>query len=89
MSGMTATRGPKIAAWNQIIRACQDVISLFIFGRVFERHPELKLVCVEADAGWAPHFMYRMDHVYKRHRTWMGFEEMAKLPSEVFKRTSI
>jgi len=51
---------------------------------VFERNPELKLVCVEADAGWAPHFAYRMDHGYKRHRFWMKVPDMAKLPSEYF-----
>jgi predicted TIM-barrel fold metal-dependent hydrolase len=44
----------------------------------------LKLVCVEADAGWAPHFAYRMDHGYKRHRFWMKMGDMTKLPSEFF-----
>jgi hypothetical protein len=38
------------------------------------------MVCVEADAGWAPHFAYRMDHGYKRHRFWMKMGDMAKLP---------
>jgi hypothetical protein len=28
-------------------------------------------VCVEADAGWVPHYLYRMDHAYKRHRNWL------------------
>ena len=51
---------------------------------MFERHPNLKLVCVEADAGWAPHYMYRMDHAYKRHRYWLKGEAMEKLPSEYF-----
>lgn len=77
-------RGPRINSFQAIIRGCQDIIGTFIFGRVFERHPELKLVCVEADAGWAPHFMYRMDHAYKRHRYWMKCEEMRRLPSEYF-----
>ena len=57
---------------------------MFIYARIFERHPKLKLVSVESDAGWAPHYMYRMDHAYKRHRAWMKCEEMAKLPSEYF-----
>jgi predicted TIM-barrel fold metal-dependent hydrolase len=83
--GARMHRGPRIAAWQAVIRGCQDIIGMFIFGRVFERHPKLKLVCVEADAGWAPHFMYRMDHVYKRHRAWLKCDEMAKLPSEYFR----
>jgi uncharacterized protein len=83
--GSKMHRGPRIAAWQAVIRGCQDIIGMFIFGRVFERHPDLKLVCVEADAGWAPHFMYRMDHVYKRHRAWLKCDEMKKLPSEYFR----
>ena len=56
-----------------------------VFGGVFERHPKLKIVCVEADAGWVPHYMYRMDHAYKRHRYWLPpGSELSKLPSEYF-----
>jgi hypothetical protein len=33
--------------------------------------PRLRVVCVEADAGWVPHYMYRMDHAYDRHRYWL------------------
>ena len=62
---------------------------MLVFGGVFERHPELKVVCVEADAGWVPHFMYRMDHAYKRHRNWLPRgQSCRKLPSEYFPRTS-
>lgn len=77
-------RGPRINAFQTIIRGNQDIIGTFIYGGVFERHPALRLVCVEADAGWAPHFMYRMDHAYKRHRFWMRCDELERLPSEYF-----
>jgi predicted TIM-barrel fold metal-dependent hydrolase len=80
----TGERGPAITMWNGVIRAVQDVIGMFIFGGVFERHPKLKLVCVEGDAGWVPHFTYRMDHIYNRHRFWMKCPEMSRLPSEQF-----
>jgi predicted TIM-barrel fold metal-dependent hydrolase len=54
-----------------------------IYGGVFQRHPDLKVVCVEADAGWVPHYMYRMDHAWKRHRNWMApGVELQRLPSE-------
>jgi predicted TIM-barrel fold metal-dependent hydrolase len=78
-------RGPGVARTFGIVRNCQDILSMFIFGRIFERHPDLKLVCVEADAGWAPHYMYRMDHYYRRHRHWNGYADLPKLPSEYFK----
>ena len=56
-----------------------------MFGGVFERHPRLRLVCVEADAGWVPHFMYRMDHAYERHRYWLPAGALTKMPSEYFR----
>ena len=55
-----------------------------IFSGVFDRHPGLKVVCVEADAGWVPHYMYRMDHAYKRHRYWMKAPPLERMPSEYF-----
>jgi predicted TIM-barrel fold metal-dependent hydrolase len=79
------TRGPKLNAFMRIIRGCQDIIGTFVLGGVFERHPRLKLVCVEADAGWAPHFMYRMDHAYDRHRYWLPAGTLRRQPSEYFR----
>jgi predicted TIM-barrel fold metal-dependent hydrolase len=67
---------------HTLIRANQDVISTFIWGGVFERFPKLKLVCAEADAGWVPHFGYRLDHFYHRHRHHQGVDDMSRLPSE-------
>jgi len=78
-------RGPKMNGFLAIIRGCQDIMGTLILGGVFERHPQLKVVCVEADAGWVPHYMYRMDHAYKRHRNWLpAGQELSKLPSEYF-----
>jgi len=79
------TRGPKMAGFLSIVRGCQDVMAMLVMGGVFERHPRLRIVCAEADAGWVPHFMYRMDHAYKRHRYWLpAGQELSKLPSEYF-----
>jgi predicted TIM-barrel fold metal-dependent hydrolase len=79
-------RGPKLNRFLSIIRGCQDIIGTFILGGVFERHPQLKLVCVEADAGWVPHYMYRMDHGYDRHRYWLKPGQLlSKKPSEYFR----
>ena len=78
-------RGPKLNGFMSIIRANQDVMGTMVFGGVFERHPDLRIVCVEADAGWVPHYMYRMDHAYKRHRHWLTGTELTRLPSEYFR----
>jgi len=79
------TRGPAITGFLSIVRGCQDVMAMLVFGGVFERHPDLKVVCVEADAGWVPHFMYRMDHAFNRHRYWLKpGADLQRLPSEYF-----
>jgi len=80
--GQQRHRGPKMGGFLSIIRGNQDVIAMFVLGGVFERVPELKITCTEADAGWIPHFMYRMDHAFKRHGRWMEHGEMSRLPSE-------
>jgi len=78
-------RGPRINSFLSIIRGNQDIMGTLIFGGVFERYPALKVACVEADAGWVPHYMYRMDHAYKRHRNWLApGVKLSKLPSEFF-----
>jgi predicted TIM-barrel fold metal-dependent hydrolase len=71
-----------------IIRANQDIIGMFIWGGIFERFPKLKLVCAEGDAGWAPHFMYRLDHFWHRHRfydedAWIS--SLPRTPSDYFR----
>ena len=83
---LTHHRGPRINSFMSIIRGCQDIMGMFVFAGIFERVPGLKVVCVEADAGWAPHVMYRMDHAYDRHRHWMKGRELAKPPSAYFRQ---
>jgi len=84
MPGAPQVRGPKLNSFMSIVRGNQDIIGTLIFGAVFERHPELRVVCVEADAGWAPHWMYRADHGYDRHRNWLTAGELSRRPSEWF-----
>ena len=80
--GGSGFRGPKMNSFLGIIRGCQDIIGTLVFGRVFDRHPDLRVVCVEADAGWVAHWMYRADHAVARHRNWLGSGDLARRPSE-------
>lgn len=82
-SDRAPTRGPKMNGFLSIMRGVQDVMGMLVLGGVFARHSKLKVVCAEADAGWAPHYMYRMDHAYERHRAWLT-ADIDKAPSEYF-----
>lgn len=75
-------RGHPLNGFLRIIRAVQDVVGVLVLGGVFERHPGLKMVCAEADAGWLPHFMYRMDHGASFNVKGGILPGLSKLPSE-------
>ena len=83
-NAFSQARGPVMNFAVAIIRANQDIIGMLIYGGVFARHPALRIVCVEADAGWAPHWMYRMDHYYERHHH-LRHQVLDRLPSEYFR----
>jgi predicted TIM-barrel fold metal-dependent hydrolase len=61
-------RGPSICTHQRIIRGNQDILSMFVFGGVFERHPKLRVVLAESDASWVPHFGNKMDHAWTQYR---------------------
>src|SRR5262249_15022514 len=77
-----ATRGHPLNNFLGIMRAIQDIVGLMVLGGVFERHPNLKLVVAESDAGWLPHYMYRMDHAARINAEGGIIKGLSKLPSE-------
>jgi predicted TIM-barrel fold metal-dependent hydrolase len=83
MGGASGRGKSKLSGFVNLVRAIQDIFAMFVFSGVFCRHPKLKLVCVEGDAGWLPHFAYRMDHAYNRHRFVDKCRELSRLPSEL------
>jgi predicted TIM-barrel fold metal-dependent hydrolase len=64
------------------VRGVQDIVMAMVLGGVFDRHPALRVVCVEADAGWVPHFKFRLDHAYERHRHHMSTTALRRMPGE-------
>ncbi|MGF1598284.1 MAG: amidohydrolase family protein [Acidimicrobiales bacterium] len=76
------TRGHALNNFLGIMRAIQDVVGMMTLGGVFERHPGLKLVVAESDAGWLPHYMYRMDHAARIHTGDGVLKGLSKLPSD-------
>jgi uncharacterized protein len=75
-------RGHALNNFLGIIRAIQDVVGMMTLGGVFERHPGLELVVAESDAGWLPHYMYRMDHAARINAEGGILKGLSKLPSE-------
>ena len=62
-----------------------EVLANWIVGGVFERHPRLRVVLVEAGLGWIPYFLERLDTMKTRHG-WDHYGMLQELPSFYFKR---
>src|SRR5204863_260990 len=78
-------RGPRMNAFLSVVRGCQDIMGMLVLGGVFERHPRLRVVCVEAareddePAGEAVRpLLHEPDHV--------GPEEAAEVPQRIDER---
>lgn len=84
-TGDARWRGPNLNGFLGIIHGNQDILGMLILSGVFERHPGLRVVCVEADAGWAPHYMFRMDTLYQRHHKWVLAAGLTREPSQYFR----
>jgi predicted TIM-barrel fold metal-dependent hydrolase len=81
---MERVRGSKLVHQIVTVRGVQNIMLMMILGGVFDRHSKLKVVCVESDAGWVPHFKFRMDHAYERHRFHLPTEKLQQMPSTYF-----
>ncbi len=65
----------------------QEALATLIGAGVLERFPELKFISVEADIGWMPTFLARMDHYFQRHRFHRGTsQDLTMAPSDYFHR---
>jgi predicted TIM-barrel fold metal-dependent hydrolase len=69
-------------------RFVRDSLAQMIFGGVFDRHPQLRVVSVEHEVSWIPHFLDRVDETYTQRTPrgdWYRFTD-GVLPSDHFRR---
>jgi predicted TIM-barrel fold metal-dependent hydrolase len=50
----------------------------FLYSGVFLRYPNLKVLYAEAQIGWIPYLLERIDDVWETHRGWSGSHEYTK-----------
>jgi predicted TIM-barrel fold metal-dependent hydrolase len=65
-----------------------EVLANWIVGGVFERHPKLRVVLVEAGLGWIPYFLERLDTMKRRHG-WDHYEMLKELPSHYWRQNML
>lgn len=65
----------------------QQFLGALIFSGVFDRHPNLKVVCAEFDVGWVANLVQQVDYWFGRKSTYDADLNVNRLPpSEYFKR---
>src|SRR5262249_1928096 len=66
---------------------CREILTHFIFGGVFERHPRLQLVLTEQQTDWVLGWLSSLDYTYEGSYGRRDVREIVKLkPSEYFAR---
>jgi uncharacterized protein len=67
----------------------QQFLGNLILSGVFDRHPELKVVCAEFDVGWVANLVQQVDYWFGRASTFDAERNINKLPpSEYFRRNA-
>jgi len=54
------------------------------FSPVLRKYPKIRFALSEGGVGWIPHFLERIDAVYKRHHFWTNQDFGDRKPSELF-----
>jgi len=85
VSGMPLTPAMPTAADLQInvIHVVEQCMTRLVYGGVFERFPQLKIVSAENDIGWFPNWVHRLDHV---HSKVANSKQLPLKPSEYVRR---
>ena len=75
------------AAWTKAGGQTLGVVCDLLFSGIFEKHPNLKIVLVESNIGWAPTLLEQADDMFRRYRFYTGAHKvMSMMPSEIFHR---
>jgi predicted TIM-barrel fold metal-dependent hydrolase len=83
--GTEEGHGGALAFMAAAMLAGADPLTLFITSGMLERHPKLRFVVVECDAGWLAWLLHVLDQQVAKKHMWIR-PQLAMLPSEYFKR---
>jgi len=75
-----------IGTYHFLLADIQASLYTLVVSGVLERFPKLKIISAENDTGWLPHFMYRLDHGYKKYWASAGIHKLQMAPSDYIRR---
>ena len=68
---------------HAVAPAVEPIVNMCASG-VFERFPKLRVATIEADAGWVPWMLQKMDESYLKHHFWVR-PKLEGLPSDYYR----
>ncbi len=74
----TSEDAPDAVAGTIIFGNSVGSMSDFLYSGVFHRYPNLKLLYAEAQIGWIPYLLERIDDVWETHRGWSHSQEYTR-----------
>ena len=75
-----------VSTYHFLMADIQATLYTLVVSGVLERFPKLMIVSAENDTGWLPHFMYRLDHGYKKYWASSGIKKLEMTPSDYIRR---
>lgn len=69
---------PEAVAGTIIFGNSVASLSDFLYSGVFLRYPNLKVLYAEAQVGWIPYLLERIDDVWETHRGWSHSQQYTK-----------
>jgi len=77
--------GPLFTFGLGAVGQLEPALATMVIDGLFDRHPDLKILAVEAGCGWAAHLMDRLDQKYQYFRE-LTATQLELKPSEYIKR---
>jgi predicted TIM-barrel fold metal-dependent hydrolase len=67
----TGSGGAIINKAAGFLQGTMEPLANLLASGIFERHPRLRFMTVEADIGWVPWLLESLDHAYYKHHMWV------------------
>ncbi|MGB0113898.1 MAG: amidohydrolase family protein [Ilumatobacteraceae bacterium] len=81
---VTRGQGGAIINYVETLFPLQRAALYLVAAGVFDRHPDLHLICVEGGASWLPGLIERMDEAARSHNDWVK-PKLSRPPSEIIR----
>ena len=76
-------RLPFLMTWMGQVHPVQLSMAAMLVSGVFDRYPNLKVISVENDIGWIPHFLYRLEEAFEQFRYLVDYKS-TETPMDYF-----